>query len=60
MKKLTKNRFNKKLFGVCSGLANWLNLDATIVRLLFVVGTIMTGSLLLWIYLILAMVLSDE
>jgi phage shock protein C len=60
MKKLTKNRLNKKLFGVCSGLANWLNLDATIVRLLFVIGTIMTGSLLLWIYLILAMVLSDE
>jgi phage shock protein C len=60
MKKLTKNRSNKKLFGVCSGLADWLNLDATIVRLLFVVGTIMTGSLLLWIYLILAMVLSDE
>jgi phage shock protein PspC (stress-responsive transcriptional regulator) len=60
MKKLTKNRFSKKLFGVCSGLANWLNLNVTIVRLLFVVGTIMTGSLLLWIYLILAMVLSDE
>jgi phage shock protein PspC (stress-responsive transcriptional regulator) len=60
MRKLTKSRYNKKLFGVCSGLANWLNLDATIVRLLFVVGTIMTGSLLLWIYLILAMVLSDE
>jgi len=60
MKKLTKNRSNKKLFGVCSGLADWLGLDATIVRLLFVAGTIMTGSLLLWIYLILAMVLSDE
>jgi phage shock protein C len=60
MKKLNRSRFNKKLFGVCSGLANWLNLDVTIVRLLFVVGTIMTGSLLLWIYLILAMVLSDE
>jgi phage shock protein PspC (stress-responsive transcriptional regulator) len=60
MKKLTKNRFKRKLFGVCSGLADWLGLDTTIVRLLFVVGTIMTGSLLLWIYLILAMVLSDE
>jgi phage shock protein C len=60
MKKLTKNKFDRKLFGVCSGLANWLGLDTIIVRLLFIAGTIMTGSLLLWIYLILAMVLSDE
>lgn len=60
MKKLTKNRFNRKLFGVCSGLADWLNIDATIVRLLFVAGAILTGSALLWVYVILALVLSDE
>jgi phage shock protein C len=60
MSKLTKNRYNKVLFGVCSGLADWLNTDATLVRLAFVVGAFLTGSLLLWIYLLLAIILPSE
>lgn len=60
MSKLTKNRYNKVLFGVCSGLADWLNTDATLVRLAFVVGAFLTGSLLLWIYLLLAIILPPE
>lgn len=60
MAKLTKNRYNKVLFGVCSGLADWLNTDATLVRLAFVVGAFLTGSLLLWIYLLLAIILPPE
>ena len=49
MAKLTKNRYNKVWFGVCSGLADWLNIDATLVRLAFVIGAFLTGSLLFWI-----------
>jgi len=60
MAKLTKNRYNKMLFGVCSGLADWLNTDATLVRLIFVAGAFLTGSLLLWIYLLLAIILPPE
>jgi phage shock protein C len=60
MKKLTKNRYNKILFGVCSGLADWLNTDAALVRLVFVVGSFLTGSLLFWIYLLLAIILPSE
>jgi phage shock protein C len=60
MTKLTKNRYNKVLFGVCSGLADWLNIDTTLVRLAFVVGAFLTGSLLLWIYLLLAIILPSE
>lgn len=60
MARLTKNRYNKMLFGVCSGLADWLNTDPTLVRIGFVIGTLLTGSLLLWAYLILAIVLPPE
>lgn len=60
MTKLTKNRYNKMFFGVCSGLADWLNTDATLVRLAFVIGALLTGSLLLWIYLLLALILPSE
>ena len=60
MAKLTKNRYNKVWFGVCSGLADWLNTDATLVRLAFVVGAILTGSLLFWIYLLLVIILPSE
>jgi len=60
MTKLRKNRHNKVLFGVCSGLADWLNVDTALVRLAFVVGAFLTGSLLLWIYLLLAIILPPE
>lgn len=60
MSKLVKNKYNKMLFGVCSGLADWLNIDATLVRLAFVIGAFLTGSLLFWIYLLLAIILPTE
>lgn len=60
MSNLHKCKYNHKLFGVCCGLAKSLNIDVTLVRLCFVLGTIFTGSVLLWIYLLLALVLSDE
>jgi len=60
MSKLIKNKYNKMLFGVCSGLADWLNIDATLIRLAFVIGAFLTGSLLFWIYVLLAIILPSE
>jgi|688.fasta_scaffold639555_2 phage shock protein C len=59
MNKLLKSK-NRKLFGVCGGLAAYLSVDPSIIRILFVLGTILTGSALFWIYILLAMVLSNE
>jgi phage shock protein C len=59
MSKLYKSK-NKTLFGVCGGIAKWLNLDVSLVRILFVLGTIFTGSLVFWIYILLALVLPNE
>lgn len=36
MKKLTKSRRDRKLFGVCGGIAEYLNVDTTVIRLLMV------------------------
>jgi phage shock protein PspC (stress-responsive transcriptional regulator) len=43
-KKLTRNTSDKMIAGVCSGLADYLNIDVTIVRLGFVALTIVTGG----------------
>lgn len=59
MNKLTKSK-DRSLFGVCGGIAEWLNLDVSLVRILFVLGAIFTGSLVFWAYILLALVLPNE
>lgn len=41
--KLHKSRTNKKLYGVCGGIAESLNVDPTIIRLLVVILAILTN-----------------
>lgn len=43
-KKLTRDTSTKMVAGVCSGLADYLNVDVTLVRLGFVTLTIITGG----------------
>jgi phage shock protein C len=42
-KKLYRSKTNRMLAGVCGGLAEYFNMDPTVVRLLAVVFTIVTG-----------------
>lgn len=51
IKKLYRKAADKKIAGVCSGLAEYLGLDPTIVRILFLIALI-CGSVGFWIYLI--------
>lgn len=57
--KLTKSK-DKSLFGVCGGIAKWLGLDVSLVRICFVLGAIFSGSLIFWLYILLALVLPNE
>lgn len=57
-KRLTKNRNNRMLCGVCSGVGEYLNIDPTVVRLLFVLFAFMGGGILA--YLIMAIVMPEE
>ena len=56
-KKLIKGE--KKIFGVCSGLANYFDMDATIMRLIFVAAFLTFGMGLL-IYVIMAIIMPSK
>lgn len=57
--KLTKSTANKMIAGVCAGIAEYFEWDATLVRILFIVGAfIFLGSTIL-LYLILAVIMPD-
>ncbi|MFL6722765.1 MAG: PspC domain-containing protein [Sphingomicrobium sp.] len=46
------NRSRAKVMGVCSGLADWLQVDVLIVRLGVVLATLMTGPVAVLIYIL--------
>ena len=56
-KRLVKGE--KKIFGVCSGIANYFDCDPTIVRILFLVLLLGYGAGLL-LYLLAAVVVPNE
>ncbi len=55
-KRLTKSVRDKKIAGVCGGLAEYFDIDPTIVRVLWVIAVFFGGTGLL-LYIILALVL---
>ena len=57
---LTRSTSNTMLAGVCAGLADYLNIDPTVVRLLFVLGFFLTGPGILLAYLIMALIIPVE
>lgn len=58
-KKLCRSKTDKKLAGVCGGLAKYLNMDPTVVRLIWVLLTVFAGASI-WIYIIAALVMPEE
>ena len=58
-KKLYRSRTDRKLLGVCGGLAKYWSIDPTVVRVI-AVASILFGTLGIWIYIILAIVVPEE
>ena len=58
-RKLYRSRSNRQVGGVCGGLAQYFNLDATLIRILFVVLAVLGGSGLL-IYVLLWIIVPNE
>jgi len=56
IKTLTRSKSNRMIAGVCAGLGDYLNIDPTIVRLLFVLGFFTFNGVMLLVYLIMAIV----
>ncbi len=57
-KKLTKSRNDRKLCGVCGGFAEYLNLDPTVIRLIWALLVLFGGTGLL-AYLVAALIMPE-
>ncbi len=60
MRRLTRPRSNRMLAGVCAGLANYFNIDPTIVRIIFVLAALPGGLPGTLAYLILWVVMPES
>jgi phage shock protein C len=58
-RKLYRSRTDRKLAGVCGGLAQYFNLDATLIRVLFIVLAVLGGSGLV-LYLAMWIIVPNE
>ena len=58
-KRLERSKSNRILGGVCAGVANYLNMDPTLVRVLTVLLTLFTGVQVI-VYLVLLFVVPEE
>ena len=60
-KRLYKSSTDKKLCGVCAGIANFFNIDPTIIRVLYAVAAIFTtGFPFTLLYIVLAFILPED
>lgn len=60
VKVLVRSRSNRMIAGVCAGLADYLNIDPTIIRLLFVLGFFTFNGAVLLVYIIMAIVTPEQ
>ncbi len=64
VRRLYRSRRNRMLFGVAGGIGEYLGVDPTVVRVLWVVGGVlmlpMTGPVALLLYVILALIIPEE
>lgn len=61
MKKLYRSRSDRMISGVCGGVAAYLNMDSTVVRLITVLLLLVTGLVPVGIlYLIAAIIVSEQ
>ncbi len=58
-KKLYRSRNDKKLAGVCAGIAKYFNIDVTIVRLLWALAILCVGTGVA-AYIVCALVIPEE
>ncbi len=59
-KKLYRSRTDRMLTGLCGGLAQYFGIDATLVRIGFVILEFATVGLLIFGYLIVAIIVPKE
>jgi phage shock protein C len=58
--RLYKSRAERKIFGVCGGIAAYFSVDPTMVRLLFIIASFASFGFMLLLYVIMAIVTPRE
>ena len=59
-KRLYRSATDRKICGVCGGIAAYFNIDSTLVRLALVVLAIFGVTSGIWLYILAAIVIPDE
>jgi phage shock protein C len=59
-KKLYRSRSNRMIFGVCGGLGSFFGIDPSLMRLLFVIGTLFGFGSFIFIYLAMFIIVPEE
>ncbi len=59
MKRLFKSTKDKILLGICGGVGEYLNVDATAIRVIFAIAMFF-GGLGLWAYLVCALIMTTK
>ncbi|WP_138418339.1 PspC domain-containing protein [Aquibacillus sediminis] len=60
MKKLTRSSMDRMFYGVIGGVANYFNIDSTLLRLIFVIALLFTSIFPLLIVYIVAIFIMPE
>lgn len=60
MKKLKRSRSNRMILGVCGGIAEYLNIDATIIRIIWLLIALPSFGTLGIVYLICGFVIPED
>jgi phage shock protein C len=58
-RRLYRSRTDRKISGICGGLAAYFKIDPTLVRLLFVLGLLLVGGTF-WAYIVMMIVIPEE
>ena len=59
-KKFYKTDYNKMIFGVCNGIAEYFNIDVSIVRVIFVLAALLGFGTSIIVYIVLAIILPTK
>ena len=59
IKKLTRSTTDRRIAGVCGGLAKYTNTDPTVVRILFLLSIIF-GGFGIWAYLVVWLIAPED
>ncbi len=60
MKRLTRSKGNRVIFGVCGGLAEYFNIDATIIRIIWFILSIPSFGTLTLAYILCGIIIPED